>query len=328
MELNARKDKEITRLYWVALNIFSHWLGDSHRTNTIACPKLTRIYMLGAACSHSSCFSRLAAGAAQELHRSCAWAAARVLEQQSDWFRQPFHAGKRRLDPTSLPQNAWKGPGIPPKGSFCSFLFLRAQRSCLNYSNYTNPRKRRALQAGWSSKSAWAGETPRPFCLSSLPQAFHVTAHYYFISILLGTSELSKPHQPGNEIAKGGGWNSKSAWSDRSNPSISWEYHSVSSFLPKSLGRVNAFDLRVSFLSFIWWRVQTLVTHREDWPQSPNKMALQIGPGSSQSESYNAAASTNLRLSLLKARCVEVKPEGLMTHLWCFGAQLGSSMHT
>jgi hypothetical protein len=97
-------------------------------------------------------------------------------------------------------------------------------------------------------------------------------------------------------------WNSKSAWSDRSNPSISWEYHSVSSFLPKSVGRVNAFDLRVSFLSFIWWRVQTLVTHREDWPQSPNKMALQIGPGSSQSESYNAAASTNLRLSLLKAK--------------------------
>jgi hypothetical protein len=41
--------------------------------------------------------------------------------------------------------------------------------------------------------------------LSSLPQAFHVTAHYYFISILLGTSELSKPHQPGSEIAKGGG---------------------------------------------------------------------------------------------------------------------------
>ena len=66
MELNARKDKEITRLYWVALSIFSHWLRDSHRTNTIACPKLTRIYMLGAACSHSSCFSRLAAGAAQE----------------------------------------------------------------------------------------------------------------------------------------------------------------------------------------------------------------------------------------------------------------------
>ena len=66
MELNAWKDKEITRLYWVTLSIFSHWLGDFHRTNTIACPKLTRIYMLGAACSHSSCFSRLAAGAAQE----------------------------------------------------------------------------------------------------------------------------------------------------------------------------------------------------------------------------------------------------------------------
>ena len=66
------------------------------------------------------------------------------------------------------------------------------------------------------------------------------------------TNPLEVASKSGGEIGKGG-WNSKiSAWLIRpKHPSMSWKYDSVSSFLPKSFGKVNAFDLRVSFLSFI-----------------------------------------------------------------------------